>query len=55
MWRFLPWPLEKFYDCFLLFMLRRINPDGERRLRFALAKKKVLLRRLKAIDRILNN
>jgi hypothetical protein len=51
MWRYLPWPFHELYDCFLLFVLRRTNPEGERLLRFLLAKHKVLRRRLKAHQR----
>jgi hypothetical protein len=51
MWRFFAWPLHELYDCCLLFVLRRTNPDGERLLRFMLAKHKVLRRRLKAHHR----
>jgi hypothetical protein len=53
MWRFSRWPFCEIYACFLLFVLRRTNPDGERLLRFLLAKTKVLRRRLKALERAL--
>lgn len=55
MWRYLPWPLHEFYYCGLLFVLRRTNPDGERLLRFLLAKYKVLRRRMKAHHRARKN
>lgn len=48
MWRFSMWPFRELYVCCLLFVLRRTSPDGERLLRFLLAKHKVLRRRLKA-------
>jgi hypothetical protein len=51
MWRFLPWPLRELYYCCLLLVLRRTNPDGERLLRFLLAKNKILRRRLKSLPR----
>jgi hypothetical protein len=51
MWRFFSWLLRELYFCCLLFALRRTNPDGERLLRFMLAKNKVLRRRLEAHHR----
>ena len=54
MWRFLAWPLGELYYFCLLFVSRRTNPDGERLLRFLLAKNKVLRRRLKAIESMRN-
>jgi len=53
MWRFSLWPFCEIDACFMLFVLRRTNPDGERQLRFLLAKTKVLRRRLKAVERVL--
>jgi hypothetical protein len=44
--RFFSWPVRELYYCWLLFVLRRTNPDKERLMRFLLAKNKVLRRRL---------
>ena len=55
MWGYLRRPFEEIYYCLLLFASRRTDPEGARTLRFLLAKRKVLRRRLKAIDRVLQS